>query len=137
MTEKEKSEVKMVILVRKDLAMTPGKVAAQVAHAVLKVFMDKSVLSWDEHLGDHRRVPTPVYITEWLQGSYAKVCLTVESEAEMLELVAKSESSKIWTTVITDEGRTCLHGQHKTVAAIGPYYTDAINLITGHLKLYR
>ena len=38
------SDIKQVILFRKDLKMRTGKVAAQVAHASMKVFFDRKVV---------------------------------------------------------------------------------------------
>lgn len=36
--ENDKNDVKLFLLVRMDLKMGPGKIAAQVAHATLKAF---------------------------------------------------------------------------------------------------
>ena len=37
--------IKQVIIVRKDLNMRKGKIAAQVAHAAMKVILDKMVVT--------------------------------------------------------------------------------------------
>lgn len=131
--------VKQVIVVRKDLNMRKGKLAAQVAHASMKVLLDLM----------EKRVTVP-YLLEtwrldvsigdpmdwWLNGSFAKVVVSVDSLEELMGVYLKAQSMNIYTSLIEDEGRTEFHGEKTiTCVAIGPDTKSRIDSITGHLKL--
>lgn len=127
---------KQVIVVRKDLNMRKGKIAAQVAHASLKAIIDSAkrgmsegriVLSFDPE--------SPV--GQWLFGtSFTKICVYVESEKELDMLQANAELAGLPNALIIDSGRTEFKGvPTKTCLAIGPDFSDKIDLITGSLPL--
>jgi len=121
MTEFEPYAFKQMLVVRKDLNMRKGKIAAQAAHA--------SLASYLEHYKDRR-------MDAWLAGAFAKICVSVDSEEEFDEIVSKARDAGILTTVIVDQGRTEFNGvPTKTVAAIGPDTHEALYSVTGHLKL--
>lgn len=125
---------KQVFVVRKDLNMRKGKIAAQCAHACLKIFLDRKVSTplSDEIFSFSLTAP----MEEWLQKSFIKICVYVKSEAE-LEAVYKSALEEgLPAALIVDSGKTEFHGAlTKTVVAIGPDYSDKIDKVTGHLKL--
>lgn len=140
------SAVKQVIVVRKDLNMRKGKIAAQVAHASMKVILDR--MEWGElegHEGDldgeTASVGSVVVIDSsalslWLAGSFTKICISVDSEAELLEVFSKAQAAGILCSLIQDSGKTEFNGVPTyTCAAIGPAYSEEINPITGHLPL--
>ena len=64
---------KMVILVRTDLGMSVGKVAAQVGHAVLGCYKTASMQK-------------PTNVDQWEMNSWPKIVLGVESEQQMEEM---------------------------------------------------
>ena len=110
---------KQVIVVRKDLKMSPGKVAAQVAHA--------SVESWKK--ADKK-------IKEaWEKEGAKKVVLEVQSEEELLEL--KRKSKNLPTALIRDAGVTEVPPGTVTCLGIGPASEEEIDKLTGHLKLLK
>lgn len=118
---------KQVIVVRKDLNMRKGKMVAQGAHASLAVILD--LLETPAGLSDQRAAP-------WLQGSFKKVCVSVDSEAELLEIYAKAKAEGILTVLITDSGLTEFGGvATNTVVAVGPDTEENVNKITSGLKL--
>ena len=134
-------EAKQILVVRKDLQMRKGKIAAQCAHASTKVLLDYSSK-------DHSEFITPnvasftilcaqgTALYSWLHESFAKICVYVTSEEELLALEQKARAAGIMSAMITDAGRTEFHGvPTKTVLAIGPAWVDEINPITGHLPL--
>lgn len=132
------SEIKQVLCVRKDLNMRKGKIAAQCAHASMKVFFDRAISADPEIAG----IAPGVYISftpemqEWFNGSFTKICVSVDSEAELLELYNKAKEAGIPASLITDAGRTEFHGvATHTVVAIGPDTSEKIDKITGSLKL--
>jgi PTH2 family peptidyl-tRNA hydrolase len=76
-------KTKQVIVVRKDLNMRKGKLAAQVAHASMKVLLDcmkvdnfpviryterRLMIHWDKPL------------EKWLSGSFTKIVVSCDSE---------------------------------------------------------
>lgn len=126
------SEVKMVIVVRKDLKMGKGKIAAQVSHACMKVFFDKLKTGKN----DSFELPVLPYFKEYIQGSFKKVVVHVASEKELLDIYQTALKKKIYTSLIIDSGKTEFHGvPTKTCCCIGPWNEKEINEITGNLPL--
>ena len=64
-----------------------------------------------------------------------KVVVKVESEEELLSLASLSRQKGFVTSIIRDAGRTQIAAGSRTVLGIGPGVGDAIDKITGHLKL--
>ena len=112
-------EYKQVILIRKDLKMSKGKMAAQAAHA-----------STDALIKSHKDD-----ITAWKDQGMKKVVLGVEDEKELLKLRQDAEDAGLIVSIIADAGRTELAPGTVTAACIGPDDEDKIDRITGHLKL--
>lgn len=118
---KQVSEMKQVIILRKDLNMRKGKMVAQGAHASMAAVL--------KHMNDKR-------VKEWLAGPFAKIVVSVDSEEELIEIFRKANNDKLITSLITDAGRTEFHGvATKTAVAVGPDKPELIDKITGHLKL--
>jgi len=135
--------VKQVIIVRKDLNMRKGKLAAQVAHASMKVLIDMV-----ESKPIHHPVHMPTYIEyrfkvrdgspmyRWLNGSFTKVVVYVNSLEDLLVVKDNAESLNIPTALIKDAGRTEFHGVPTvTCLAVGPDWGEKIDKITGDLPL--
>ena len=127
--------VKQVLVVRKDLKMGPGKIGAQCAHASLKVFFDRG-----KFFGSGRKQSFNILFWKdaytWYNESYAKICLRVDSEDELIDMYNQAVRANIPCSLITDSGRTEFHGvPTKTVVAIGPFNSNSIDRITGKLRL--
>lgn len=149
MTEEQKPVyAKQVIVVRKDLKMKAGKLAAQVSHASMAPMTNRlraSEANWRgvatstttmEIAFDHS-TPHDMAFLEWIKGSFTKVVLEIENEQELLDLIATAEMAGIPCVKIEDEGRTAFHGvKTLTCASFGPCYSDILDELTGHLKLY-
>ena len=142
-------ETKQVIVVRKDLKMRKGKLAAQVAHASMKVLLDlmtKYINVEDVTEADTFAMP-PVYnysliftegtyLHNWLDGLFTKVVVSVDSEEELFKILNEAEHAMIPCALITDAGLTEFGGvPTNTCIAIGPYLSEDLDAITGHLKL--
>lgn len=140
--------VKQVIVVRKDLKMRKGKLAAQVAHASMKVISDKLakyVGTSDEVTGEP--IPEPGRIEyllfdvsqelqEWIDGSFTKIVVGVDSEEELLALYHAAEERGILCSLVTDKGLTEFHGvPTNTCVAIGPDRVAVIDDLTNDLTL--
>jgi PTH2 family peptidyl-tRNA hydrolase len=121
------SDVKQVIVMRKDLKMRRGKEIAQGAHASM-AFLAKKALR-REDFTDVERV--------WLEGLFTKVCVRVSSEEELLAVAERAGGAGIRVEVITDSGRTEFGGlPTRTCLALGPDLAEKIDAVTGTLELY-
>lgn len=119
--------IKQVLLFRRDLNMRKGKIAAQVAHASLKVFLDR-----DRGGPDELRIAVDPAMAAWCRGPCAKIVLSVESEADLLRAHALAREAGLPTALVTDAGHTEFHGiPTRTTVAIGPAPAAAIDPITG------
>ena len=131
--------VKQVIVVRTDLNMRKGKMAAQVAHASMKAFLDRSMLIHDtDTLSTLHIWPINAEGEEWLKGSFTKIVVGCNSEAELLELRDRVNASEdlLYGALIQDNGLTEFRNVPTyTALAIGPADAKKIDRITGHLKL--
>ncbi|EEP80304.1 potential peptidyl-tRNA hydrolase [Uncinocarpus reesii 1704] len=116
-------EVKLVLVVRTDLGMGKGKIAAQCSHATLacyKHYFSKS--------------PNSPILKRWERGGQAKVALQVKGEEDMLLLQAQALSLGLCARVIQDAGRTQIASGSRTVLGVlGP--KSVVDSVTGHLKL--
>ena len=110
------TEVVMYIIVNKDLKMSPGKLAAQVAHSAVKA----------AHIGF---LNEPDNWEEWYKHSYTKIVLKA-SEYEMKEMIKYANIECISYTY--DEGRTEIPKGSLTTIAFIPMPKDD-NRITGYI----
>ncbi|KAJ8067380.1 hypothetical protein OCU04_004731 [Sclerotinia nivalis] len=117
-------ECKMVLVVRTDLGMTKGKIAAQCSHATLACYKTIS-----------RKDPNSSILRRWEREGQAKVALQVKSEDELDTLQAKALSMGVVAEQIADAGRTQIASGSHTVLGIGPAPKSVIDQITGNLKL--
>src|ERR1035437_2433390 len=120
------SDIKMVIVVRKDLNMRKGKLAAQVAHAAMEWLRVKA-------LDEEEWCNINANQWDWLQGDHTKIVVSVDSEAALLELVQAAKANRVMCCPITDLGFTEFHGVPTlTCAAFGPCESEELKPITGH-----
>ncbi|KAJ8507530.1 hypothetical protein ONZ45_g10108 [Pleurotus djamor] len=113
---------KMVLVVRTDLNMTPGKIAAQCGHATLACY---------KALTKHN----PKLVRHWERTGQAKIALQTKTEDRLLELEAIAKSLNLCARSIQDAGRTQVDPGTRTVLAIGPAPVEMINQVTGKLRL--
>lgn len=114
-------DFKMVLVVRNDLKMGKGKIAAQCSHATLGLYKKL-----------HDRAPKA--LNRWEMCGQVKVVLRTESEKDMLVLQERAKSLKLPTHLTIDAGRTQIAPNSRTVMAIlGP--ADLVDDVTGGLKL--
>eukprot|EP00939_MAST-03C_sp_MAST-3C-sp1_P001199 g1199.t1 len=113
-------ECKLVILVRSDLSMGAGKIAAQSSHAALAACRNAS---------DSRA------IRRWTDGGEKIVVLRVANGDEMGRLCASAKREGIAVNVIRDAGRTVVASGTETVCAIGPDLCNRIDRVTGGLRV--
>ncbi|PWY98461.1 peptidyl-tRNA hydrolase II [Testicularia cyperi] len=119
---KPQEECKMILVVRTDIKMEKGKIAAQCSHATLAVYKSASKL-------------TPGWVRQWERLGQAKVAVKCPDESSMLELEKQAKLQGVAAKSIIDAGRTQIAPNTRTVLGIGPAPISIINQITGHLKL--
>jgi len=126
-------DIKQVILYRKDLNMRKGKIASQVAHASMKVLLDRSHISENEN--GHFVMYTFLHdehVKEWLVSKFAKIVLEVMTENDLILAYEEAIKRGLPASLITDAGLTEFHGvPTKTCVAIGPAKSEEIDKITG------
>ena len=115
-------EYKMVIVARKDLNLSPGKLAAQVAHAAVACTLQT-------------KKNKPNWFSKWQNEGGKKVVVTVEELNDFYPLKEKAESLEIESAIIEDAGHTEIPQGTKTVLGIGPAPTNLIDQITSNLPL--
>jgi PTH2 family peptidyl-tRNA hydrolase len=113
------TEYKQVILVRHDLKLTKGKMAAQVSHASVESLLKS-------HADDR---------DAWRQQGMKKVVLKVKDLKELLEYKRKAEDAGLVVALIVDAGHTQLAPGTTTCLGIGPDKAEKIDKITGSLQL--
>lgn len=124
------SDIKQVIIIRKDLKMRRGKEVAQSCHGSM-AFISKQLVNGN----------CTVVLTEtqklWLQDSFKKICVTVNSEEELLDIYNQAKSKNIEAHLVTDSGFTEFHNvPTHTCVVLGPDSSYVLDPVTGHLKLY-
>jgi PTH2 family peptidyl-tRNA hydrolase len=126
-------QVKQVIVMRHDINYgSRGKFGAQVAHCSLAPIM--KLLQKDVHYIPH---PSSTrYFDVWCQGSFAKIVLRTDSLDELYRLKEECDKRYIPCDIITDNGTTVFNEPTTVGIGIGPYESNELNEITGHLKLF-
>lgn len=124
LTNLHKEDHKMVIIVRTDIPMGRGKIAAQCAHAALECYRQASVSKKDQ-----------LALSSWLQVGQPKIVLKIPSERELLTLARNAQLAGLVTVVIKDAGRTQLQPGIISVLGIGPAPKLEVDHLTSNLKL--
>ena len=118
---------------RNDLGMRKGKMIAQGAHASMKVLLQGGGMDAERTQFTLQTWPA---LAAWLGGRFTKVCVSVDSEAALDDIVAKARAAGGPVALIVDAGQTEFHGvPTKTCCAVGPAWTDEVDAITGALSL--
>ena len=125
-------KVKQVIVMRKDLNMSKGKMVTQGAHASIAFLTNK--------MKDNLSNPEALWWVnlsqaekEWVYGTFFKVCVGVDSKKELLDIGYNAVMLGLSVKYI--EETTGFDKPTVTCLAIGPDYSSKIDPVTKHLKL--
>ncbi len=136
---------KQVIVMRRDLKMRKGKIAAQAGHACVEATLMaiaregrsdqiRATEGWAylEHAEDDC---SP--LTDWFDAGVAKICVYVDGEEALLDVAEKGRAAGFAVSLIRDAGHTEFHGEPTfTCLAFEPLPAEKIDPITGGLPLY-
>lgn len=136
---------KQMIIMRKDLKMRKGKIAAQAGHACVTAVL--MALEKENRLNQVRTYSAGICLvpsnmdktplSEWFEKGVAKICVYVDSEEELLEIDRKAKEEGIISALIRDAGITEFHGEPTyTCLALEPLSSETADKITGKLPLY-
>ncbi|XP_058201882.1 uncharacterized protein LOC131316501 isoform X4 [Rhododendron vialii] len=115
-------ELKMVLVVRQDLKMGPGKIASQCAHAATGLY--------SELVHSQRSL-----LRQWELCGQPKIVVTCKNQQEMNKLKEAAEIIGLPTFVVADAGRTQVSAGSKTVLAVGPGSKASVDSVTGKQRL--
>ncbi|NWI87812.1 PTH2 hydrolase, partial [Pitta sordida] len=119
----ESGDFKMVLVVRTDLKMGKGKVAAQCCHAAVSAYKQAQ-----------RR--NPELLEQWEYCGQPKVVLKAPDEETLVRLLDEAKRLGLTVSLIQDAGRTQIAPGSRTVLGIGPGPVEVIDKVSGHLKLF-
>lgn len=130
-------QVKQVLVYRKDLKSRRGKEAAQLAHASVSIVLSNLISILFFKLLHLLRIDVPSSaLYQWVNGSFAKICLYCKSEEELLDIYYKAKQKGLRCSLIVDSGVTEFNGiLTKTAVAIGPCWSNELVGITDKLSL--
>jgi peptidyl-tRNA hydrolase len=114
----EEMRLKMVLIVRKDLNLSPAETAAQASDAAISVIA-KTVYS---------SISMPVWVdwyNWWSIYGVAKITLRCPDEQTFSEIVAAAQANKLPFAVVASNA----------VVALGPAPAEKLDPVTGALKL--
>lgn len=134
--EPEHRPTKQVIVIRRDLRMRRGKEIAQGAHASTAWLADR-VLQGMRMNGTVNHLTLSAAERSWLQSSFRKVTVRVNSEEELIAVYQTAIEAGLVVHLVTDRGLTEFGGvPTRTCLAVGPDYDDLVDPVTGDLELY-
>jgi peptidyl-tRNA hydrolase, PTH2 family len=114
-------KMKQVIVMRADLGMSKGKLAAQACHASLGSFQKA-----DERI-----------IREWDLEGGKKVVVQVKNQEELFQVYELVKAANLPSFLVRDAGHTELPPSTITCLGIGPEKDEKIDKVTQELKLLK
>ena len=115
-------EFKQVIIVRRDVNMGTGKIAAQVAHAAV--------------MGAEKvKVSRREWFNSWFAAGQAKVVVKVKNVEELIEVRKLADQLYLPVVQVQDSGLTQIPPGTITCIGIGPAPSELVDKVTRELKL--
>lgn len=111
---------KLVLVVRTDLDMGRGKIAAQAAHAAVEAAL--------------ARAGSPEFAA-WLAAGQPKVVLKIATAQGLHDVARQARGAGLPVNLVCDAGRTQVTPGTPTCCAIGPADDELIDTVTGGLSL--
>jgi PTH2 family peptidyl-tRNA hydrolase len=112
--------MKLALVVRTDLGMGRGKVAAQAAHAAVAAVL---------------RNHGSAALARWLGDGQPKVVLKVNGADQLRTVTDAAAAAGLPVEVVIDAGRTQVAPGTATCCAIGPAIVEDVDRVVGTLSL--
>jgi PTH2 family peptidyl-tRNA hydrolase len=112
--------VKLAVVVRTDLDMGRGKIAAQVAHATVAAVLGN---------------PDGADLATWLRDGQPTVVLKVTTAEHLRDVVRQGQAAGLPVEFVNDAGRTQVTPGTLTCCALGPAESRRIDAVTARLSL--
>ncbi len=133
-------KAKQMIVMRRDLKMRKGKIAAQAGHACVDAVL-KALAARGTTRGEDGE---PVFaagddsaLAAWFSAGVAKVCVYVDGEEALLDVAEQGMDEGFVVSLVRDAGITEFHGEPTyTCLAFEPLFPEQVDPITGDLPLY-
>ncbi len=122
MMQGDRFQYKLVVAVRTDLKLSPGKMAVQVAHAAVGCAV--------ECREGNRKI-----FDAWLKEGQRKIVVRVKSVSELHLLREAARARGLMTSLVADAGLTEVPPGTVTCLGIGPAKNMEIDPLTGGLQL--
>ena len=116
------TEYKMVVVVRRDLDLGKGKIAAQVAHAAV-------------HCALYAEKYDKSMFRKWTDQGQRKIVVRVDTLDDLYRLKDEAVKRGITSSLITDAGKTQVQPDTVTCLGLGPADADILDALTGDLPL--
>lgn len=114
---------KLMIVVRDDLELSPGKLAVQASHASVSCAIES-------------KKKKKKYFKKWIREGQKKVLVKCDDVDHMKFLQKRAEKEGLVTKLVSDAGLTEVKSGTKTCLGIGPGPNDLVDKVTGDLPLY-
>lgn len=111
----------MVLVVPRDLKLSPGKLAVQVSHAAVKCALDSKEKN--------------KFFNKWYREGQKKVVVKCDDLEHMEFLKKMAENEDLITCLVKDAGMTEVEPGTVTCLGIGPGPNNLMDKITGDLPL--
>jgi PTH2 family peptidyl-tRNA hydrolase len=116
-------EYKLVIVVRTDLGISKGKIAAQVAHAAVNCSL-KAKKSDSSNFN------------KWFNEGQKKVVVKCQNESTLRELQQHAREIGLTSSLVIDAGLTEVPPSTVTCLGVGPASESEVDKITGKCTLF-
>ena len=118
------SEISMVLVTRKDLKLSSGKLAAQAGHAAVNCAFTARKLK-------------PKLLEEWRNSGSRKIVCQTSNLESMKRLYGDARELGLVAEMVKDAGKTEIPSGTITILGIGPGPRRIIDQITGTLPLVK
>ncbi len=116
-------DMKLVIVMRRDLGMGKGKIAAQACHAAVECALNAEKRN-------------PELLAGWEYSGKKVILLKTEGTEGLLRVLKAARDRGVFAAMMVDAGLTQIEPLTPTCVGLGPDLDGVIDEITGDLSLF-